>query len=128
MESGHRRPRDYSELSRRQSHFCAQVSNTRAACFCEEGWRLGRIHSAETRASQRLAIHAASTQQQIIKRQLRIVNVRFAQIAANAITRHVEPFAHRIKIKAYNAGRQTHRWDATLLSEPIHGGFAHLQY
>src|SRR6266567_3089952 len=69
-----------------------------------------------------------STQQQIVKRQLRIIDVCLAQIAANPITRHVERFTHRIKMKPDDSRRQTHRWDATLLSEAIHRGFAHLKY
>src|SRR2546422_618348 len=91
----------------------------------EPGSNSYRRNESDPKASN---YNPGSTQQQIVKRQLRVIDVCFAQIAANAIPWHVKRFAHRIKMKADDSGRQTHGWDASLLSEPIHGGFAHLQY
>ena len=62
----------------------------------------------------------SAERQQVIKRQLRVVN-RLSEFAvANSGTRHVQRFTHGVEVETNYVGRDTNGRNASLARKPAH--------
>src|SRR6476620_8823992 len=82
-----------------------------------------------THHSLLITFFSSSTErQQVIKRQLRVVN-RLSEFAvANSVTRHVQRLTHGVEVETNYVGRDTNGRNASLARKPAHRRLADLQH
>ena len=65
---------------------------------------------------------------QIVKRQLRIVDLFCEFAMTDSVTRHIQRFAHGVEVETNYVGRDANGRDAPLARKPSHCRLANLQH